>query len=58
MGLREGEPSAMRVNTNEVKTKLAAKAYNAKRAFTSWRGFKDWIQVADTALDQVQRVLP
>ncbi|KAK4546428.1 hypothetical protein LTR36_002105 [Oleoguttula mirabilis] len=36
----------------EIKAKAGEKVYNAKRAFSSWQAFQDWVQVPDTALDQ------
>lgn len=43
----------MRFSGGEIKTKTGEKVYNAKHAFTSWRAFHEWVQVPDTALDQV-----
>ena len=44
----------MGIRNSDVQAKLNQKIRNARRAFTSWREFKDWVQVADTALDQVR----
>lgn len=38
----------------EVKTLAHEKQQNVRRAFQSWQGFKDWVQVSDTALDEVR----
>lgn len=35
-----------------VKVKLREKKRNASEAFKSWEGFKKWVMVPDTALDE------
>jgi len=42
-------------STTEVKALVHEKQQNAQRAFQSWQGFKNWVQVSDTALDEVRR---
>ena len=42
----------MRFSKGDIRAKADEKIYNARRAFTSWQGFKDWVKVPDTALDQ------
>ena len=42
----------MRLSVNEIKVKANEKVYNAKKGFSSWEGFKQWVRVPDTALDQ------
>lgn len=42
----------MRLSRGEIRAQANEKLYNAKRGVSSWQGFKDWVQVPDTALDQ------
>ena len=42
----------MRFSRSEIKAKADEKIYNARRGFTSWQAFQEWVQVPDTALDQ------
>lgn len=42
----------MMIDTSGLRAVAHQKAYNAKRAFTSWQGFKDWVAVSDTALEE------
>lgn len=44
-------------SVTEVKALAHEKQQNARRAFQSWQGFKDWVQVSDTALDEVCKPL-
>lgn len=46
------------IDTSGLRAVAHQKAYNAKRAFTSWQGFKDWVAVSDTALEEVCLPLP
>lgn len=43
----------MRLDVGDLKAKADEKVYNAKHAFSSWQAFVEWVQVPDTALDQV-----
>ena len=45
----------MRPGGNNIKGRANEKLYNAKSAFSSWNAFVAWVQVPDTALDQVKR---
>ncbi|KAF2765672.1 uracil permease-like protein [Teratosphaeria nubilosa] len=42
----------MRFSHASFKAKANEKAHNARRAFSSWHAFREWIEVPDTALDQ------
>lgn len=42
----------MRLRRSDIKAKADEKIYNAKLGLTSWEGFKHWVRVHDTALDQ------
>jgi NCS1 family nucleobase:cation symporter-1 len=42
----------MRLSRSEIKAKADEKIYNAKQGVRSWEGFKHWVRVQDTALDQ------
>jgi hypothetical protein len=43
----------MHFKTGAIRENASEKTQNARRAFSSWQGFKDWVTVPDTALDQV-----
>ena len=42
----------MRLRKDDIKARVDEKVYNAKKGVSSWQGFKDWVRVQDTALDQ------
>lgn len=43
----------MKVFSDESKAVAQQKADNAKKALRSWSDFKAWLEVTDTALDEV-----
>lgn len=47
-----------RPSISALRSQVDEKAHHAKRAFASWQGFKEWVQVPDTALDQVSNEEP
>lgn len=42
----------MRLLSSLNKEQLQKKKSNARKGFSSWENFKEWVQVSDTALDQ------
>lgn len=46
------QPTTMGFRTANVQAKLRLKKDNAANAFRSWEGFKQWIMVPQTALDE------
>lgn len=43
----------MKIFSDETKAVAQQKGENAKKAFRSWSDFKAWLEVTDTALDEV-----
>lgn len=46
----------MRLSRDEIRAKISEKKDNARIGLGSWEGFKAWVRVQDTALDQHGRV--